>query len=664
MKLVRSHRIIVSASLSVFLAGCGAPNYSQSDMHITVEEVDSQKPVTKGRAPALVKASPTAPLLSSREDSDTYDVIVTNVPVRDLLFALARDAGINMDVDDEVGGIVSISALDQTLDAILARIGEQVAIRVEYLGDAIIIKPDFPYFQQYNVSFLNVSRTYSSSAAGGGVGGGGASAISNSGQSAFWENLEASISSILGVSYQARASAGAASVGGNAQIAASTEGKFQHQTSFTINREAGILVVRAPQRLHKEVQLFLDTAFSVAKRQVLLEATVVEVVLNNQYNQGIDWSLFNSLATEGLALYQGGKIGSAAGTIDYLTRTLTRNYGNVQNLRSEAAAQVYVDQWAADQRAADNNPNRSVTSSTRPTITPATQTVRNADGSETQQTVYNVGAGTIVTEEFNLEAAKRGVGGGLVPATASGNNFFTGVFRKGDIGAAVQLLDQFGDAKVLSSPRISALNNQPALLRVVDQEVYFNIEVDDEYNETTGTLSGRSYTVEENTVDVGFVMNVFPNISDDGEIILNLKPSVTRVLDYRTVPSPSLPGGVTSGTSTQNVVPITRIRELESLISLRDGEVAVMGGLLEDRTGDNSSSVPGISKLPGVGTLFEKKEQKTYKTEFIVFLRARIITNPSVNGDYSDYRHLLPDTDFILRDTGSYPVVPGQEDPR
>ena len=92
----------------------------------------------------------------------------------------------------------------------------------------------------------------------------------------------------------------------------------------------------APQRLHKEVQLFLDTAFSVAKRQVLLEATVVEVVLNNQYNQGIDWSLFNSLATEGLALYQGGKIGSAAGTIDYLTRTLTRNYGNVQNVRTEA----------------------------------------------------------------------------------------------------------------------------------------------------------------------------------------------------------------------------------------------------------------------------------------------------------------------------------------
>ena len=664
MKLVRSHRIIVSASLSVFLAGCGAPNYSQSDMHITVEEVDSQKPVEKGRAPALVKASPTAPLLSSREDSDTYDVIVTNVPVRDLLFALARDAGINMDVDDEVGGIVSISALDQTLDAILARIGEQVAIRVEYLGDAIIIKPDSPYFQQYNVNFLNLSRTYTSNASGAGIDGGGSSSIINTGSSAFWDNLETSISAILGLSFQGAGSAGAASAGGNAEVAASTEGRFGNQTTYTINREAGILIVHASQRLHKEVQLFLDTAFSVAKRQVLLEATVVEVVLNNQYNQGIDWSFFNSLATEGLALYQGGKVGSAAGALNYLTRTVTRNFGNVQNIRSRAEADAYVKAWEDQQRKFQSDPNISVTSSTRPSVTAGTQTVTNPDGSQSQQTVYNVGTGSIVTEEFNSEAAARGEGGGLIPASASANNFFTGVFRKGDIGAAVQLLDQFGDAKVLSSPRISALNNQPALLRVVDQEVYFDIEVEDEYNETTGSLSGRSYSVDENTVDVGFVMNVFPNISDDGEIILNLKPSVTRVLNYRKVPSPSLPGGVTTGTSTDNVIPITRIRELESLISLRDGEVAVMGGLLEDRTGDNNSSIPGISKLPGVGTLFEKKEQKTYKTEFIVFLRAKIISNPSINGDYSDYRHLLPDTDFILRDTESYPVAPGQEDSR
>ena len=97
-------------------------------------------------------------------------------------------------------------------------------------------------------------------------------------------------------------------------------------------------------------------------------------------------------------------------------------------------------------------------------------------------------------------------------------------------------------------------------------------------------------------------------------------------------------------------MPIIRIRELESVMSLRDGEIAVMGGLLEDRTGDNNTSVPGLANLPGVGTLFQKKQETTFKTEFVVFIRARIIKNPSLHADYSDYRDLLPDSDFIIRD--------------
>ena len=129
--------------------------------------------------------------------------------------------------------------------------------------------------------------------------------------------------------------------------------------------------------------------------------------------------------------------------------------------------------------------------------------------------------------------------GGLAPTVPSGDSFFTGAFRNGDISAAVQLLDVFGDSRVLSSPRISALNNQAAILRVVDQEVYFNIEVNDTVNEETGQLTGREYTIEENTVDVGFVMNVLPQISASDEIILNLKPAVTRVLEYRSAPVPA-----------------------------------------------------------------------------------------------------------------------------
>ena len=142
MHFSKAQRLVLSSSLSVFLAGCGSPNYAPSEMHMTVEEVQSAAPADPAAIPALVKATPTVPLISNERGSDTFDVVVTNVPVRDLLFALARDAGVNLDVDSSVGGLITMSALDQTLDAILARVAAQVPIRVERVGGAMIVKND------------------------------------------------------------------------------------------------------------------------------------------------------------------------------------------------------------------------------------------------------------------------------------------------------------------------------------------------------------------------------------------------------------------------------------------------------------------------------------------------------------------------------------------
>lgn len=708
MNSTKAQRIFLSSSLSVFLAGCGAPNYSQSEMHMTFEEAETTKQVKPERIPALVKASPTAPVLADTEDSSTFDVVVNNVPVRDLLFALARDAGINMDIDDEVGGYVSISALDQTLDAILARIGEQIAIRVTRVGDAIVIKADTHYYKYYQVDFLNVSRTYSSSATAGGVGNTGSSSVSNTASNNFWGELEASINQILGVNYSGGESGAVVDQQlkgseGAAQISGSEFKEGAAGNSYNLNQDTGVLTVYAPDRLQKEIQVLLDRNMTIAKRQVLLEATIVEVVLNNQYAQGIDWSLFNSLAEEGLALYQGGGAGGAAAALEYLTREITRNanaefnaaslvgltaadiinsYGlsgsTAQTVRTvvgnaeiqgpaqegqqpDAAEVAKANRVASILRNANDANFLAATSSdpfalVRERISNPTQSVPNESGyiTYTSQNTYTA-------EEVNDLATQRS-SGGLKPNNTLDGGFFTAAYRQGDISAAVQLLDTFGDAKVLSSPRISALNHQPALLRVVDQEVYFSFTVSEDVNEETGQATSREFSATENTVDVGFSMNVLPYISENGEVILNLKPAVTRILDYRR--APILESFGTAAGGTQNLVPITRVRELESIISLRDGEIAVMGGLLEDRTGDDSSSVPGLSNLPGVGTLFQKKNQSTYKTEFVVFIRARVINNPSVNGDYSDFRHLLPNGDFILRETSDTLWPPAQRPAR
>ena len=659
MHFSKTQRLILSSSLSVFLVGCGAPNYAPSEMHLTVEEVKAEAPQNPSAIPSLVKATPTVPQLGNEKGADTFDVVVTNVPLRDLLFALARDAGVNMDVDPKVGGLVTMSALDQTLDAILERIASQSgAIRIDRVGNAIVVRNDDPYYKRYHIDYTSVLRSFESGTTSGGLGAG-SSSIENESENNFWEDLEDSIAAILDVEIEEGGDDGAIAgeeAGDNQLLTDSTEAaaRFSTENSFNFNPGTGILLVYAPDRLQREVQAYLDESLAIIRRQVLLEATVVEVVLNNEYRQGIDWSAFNQLATEGLALYQGGAAGSAAS----LLNTLVEEF--------EFEQRTFVPASATVNGVPVNEGNIVQTDAYKNALASA-----HRDGKVTEQSIditevtdsNDVVVGYTLDHEYtvqrqNREANERN-GVGLIPANSSvPGAAFTAAYRKGDVSAAVELLDTFGDAKVLSSPRISVLHNQPALLRVVDQEVYFSLEVSEDVNEETGNVTERTFDITENTVDVGFSMNVLPHITADGEVFLNLKPAVTRVLSYRRAPVPTAIGNASG--DIENLVPITRIRELESVMSLRDGEIAVMGGLLEDRVGDNNSSVPGLSKLPGVGALFQKKQESTYKTEFVVFIKARIIKNPSLHGDYSDYQDLLPDSDFIIRDRDDTVLPPQQ----
>ena len=668
-RTAKAQKLVVCASLSVFLAGCGSPNYAQSELHLSLEKTEANKPASPQSIPSLVRTSVTAPALTGAATPDTFDVVVTNVPVRDLLFALSRDAGINMDIDARVGGVVSINAIDQTLDAILERLKEQVDLRVTRVGDAMVIKPDEPYHKRYDISYLSVSRTYSSAANTGSIGDAGSSSVSNTADNDFWAGIEEAVGNILDTAAGGGGQSGAvAALEGqdNAGLVGSVDDSERRTTSedssFNLNRNAGVLLVFATDRLQREVQAYLDKVLTVAKRQVLLEATIVEVQLSNDYAQGIDWSVFNSLAREGFSLYQGGgAVGGPAALFNELTRAVSQTFGNVTiNAASQAAAVEEANRRVnAERRKIIENGgtvtefNAGVVVQTRaPSGTPG------QDGYTPGE--YQWTGATIDGEAFN-ETATKARGGGLQPTRQLGDNFFTGVYRSGDISAAVQLLDRFGDTKVLSSPRLSAMNNQPALLRVGTQEVYFRIESTEDVNEETGRVTDRTFTVSEETVDVGFSMNVLPYVGDNGEIMLNLRPAVNRLVRYINAPIPPNLGG---GASVINRIPILAQREMETVITLRDGEVAVLGGLLEDTTGDNSTGVPGLNKLPGVGSLFENKNQSTRRTEFIVFIKARIVKNPSVHGDYADFLHLLPDSDFINRDHTTNYLPPAQQKTR
>ena len=638
--------LALSSSFAALVAGCGSPNYELSEHHITDEQVAEEEPVSAENIPQLVRRSPTLPALELSEGAETFSVVVTKVDVQELLFALARDAGVDMDIDSRVGGIVSISAIDETLDSILERIAIQIDIRVEVHGDSITVLPDEPFFKQYVLDYVNLERTGSSSASiqgnlAGGAGGTSSASVSNTGDNDFWAALEDSLDELLDVEITEGEDSS------DERVSAGEERETRldaEESTYTIHRPTGVILVYANGKQHKQVQELLDRIGEIASRQVLLEATVVEVVLNNAYQQGIDWSYlsnkFGITQSPG-----GGALSQLPGPIGTILGQVLQSQSQVFNIidadgngefsdAERRAAQVRAAQYAAGNRGAE---------------TPEIEDIEVGEGQ-----VF----GYSVTRQVYTDSANQGARGPfntgtLIPNRAPEQNFLTATFRSGDLTAAVDLLERFGDAKVISSPRVSTLNNQPALLQVVDNEIFFRVEVEEETDEETRIVT-REFTVEEETIAIGFSMNVMPQISRDGIVMLNLKPSVTRVIGRAIAPNPSGVNGV------QTTIPIVRVRELESVMALRDGEVAVLGGLLEDRTADDNRNIPGLGKLPGIGALFEHKNEQTFKSEWVVFIRAKIIKNPSLFGDYSEYRNLLPDTDFLRRKEGNTLFPPPQ----
>ena len=127
--------------------------FEASPGHIQKEE---QTPAAN--IPELVTAAPVLPQPAPPVELEKYTVVVNEVPVKELLFALARDAKVNVDIDPAINGVVTINAVDQTLPQILERISRQVDMRYEFKGDNLLIQPDKPYLKTYTVNYINLSR--------------------------------------------------------------------------------------------------------------------------------------------------------------------------------------------------------------------------------------------------------------------------------------------------------------------------------------------------------------------------------------------------------------------------------------------------------------------------------------------------------------------------
>jgi general secretion pathway protein D len=567
---------LLVCGLGIALAGCLQP-MKPSDGHLR-----DQTGPPAASIPPPVQAVPTPPKPKPTVRPETYSVVVNQVNVRELLFALARDAKVNVDIHPGITGAVTLNAIDQTLPQLLNRISKQVDMRYELDGPNLAVMPDSPYLRIYRIDYVNMERetqgqvsvsseivgqTTGVSGAGGGAasGGGGAGqntsrvSVQNRSANRFWERLTKNVEEILRetdkilpggapvapppiVAPPAAGAAGQPGAGGApgaaggvavAAMGATPNVTFREASSVIANPEAGILTVRATQRQHEKLQEFLDQILANSKRQVLIEVTIVDVQLNNNYQQGID---FNILRT-GTAGISGGILPQGLGA---------------------------------------------------PALNPA-------------------------------------------------SNYLTLAYTSASFLASLKLLETFGNVRVLSSPRISAINNQTALLKVVENVVYFNIA--SQISQGVNVPNLQSFTATPQTVPVGVILNITPQISGNDTVLLNVKPTVSRINTFVTDPTPGL--------AVPNNIPQIVIREMESVIKLSSGQMAVMGGLIQDALTDNQATIPGISRIPLVGDVLSNRTMQNVKSELVIFLRPLVIRDPSLDGDYRGYRVYAPGDDFM-----------------
>lgn len=541
----------------------------------------AQRPSVAVQPPPSVVSDLLAPVpddlahLAPSDAGGRFNVSVFNAPAREFFLSLAEDTPYNIVVHPKVDGIISLQLKNVTLDELLELVRTTYGYEYQKTGVNYVVMPAQLQTRMFEVAYLNISRggqsgtqvssgqvsQSASSEGGSGDSASGSSGGSGSGagttfgsqiitqsQSGYWVELTGTLCTLLGLQLNTASSSTGAIVGGvslgctevaaasdpanpTANAAPASAGVLR---SIAVSPQSGMVVARAyPDELRQIAQVLRTSEHSV-QRQVILEAKLIEVELNDNFQSGINWS--------GIGLFNSGDASLGFGQTGGGT------------LFQDGASEIAGNAGVLDPR----NFTAPVTS-----------------------------------------------------ATSAFGGINTFVLNTKDFNAFVELLKTQGDVQVLSSPRVSTLNNQKAVIKVGTDE-YFITDLE---STNTSTAAGTTVTPDVTLTPFfsGIALDVTPQVSED-EVVLHIHPMVTKVVTQNKQ--------FTLNNSTQ-IIPLafSSVRETDTIVRARDGQVIVIGGLMENRSERDKGGLPGLSDVPGVGELFKHRRNASRKTELVILLR-------------------------------------------
>lgn len=461
-----------------------------------------------------------------------YRVAAFEAPIAKVLLNLARQANKDLWLDPAIDGTVTLTAEAQPLKVLIAQLAEQVGALSDISSEQIRLILDRPVWRSYPVDYVNFTkRTHATSALTLSVGQGTSSGLSSAKASQFemsvtseqdfWraltENLAAIVEPVERTPPKQSASERRLStnqVSPQAQLEIENP-SFMTQSKVVIHKESALVSILTTHKRHQVVADYLARLSKRMQQQVLIEASVVEVELNEAYQAGIDWQAQVNRDTGSLSLSQA-----------------------------------------------------------------------------------LLGVNLAHSPHFALGVAKS---------------------RGWNLDLGLRLLQQFGKTKVLSRPKIQVLNNQSSLLKVVDNQVYFTVKV--QTQAATNTTAGvTTFETQVHSVPVGFMMNLQPFIGEDGMVSLSIRPSLSRIVDYVSDPNPEL--------AKQNIasqIPVIQQREMESILRLKDQQVAIIGGLIQQVQVKERRGIPGLMDSNWFGSWFSYQETVSKKSELVIFIRPSIL---------------------------------------